>query len=134
MQDFRNLKVWWKAHRLTLDIYKSTAKFPQRELYGLTSRIRRSCASVPANLAEGCGRSGDAELARFAQISMGSASELEYHLLFAHDLDYLSEEDHERLSTEALEIKRMPSNLINKLRSSKATRQKRNVPYQRLKD
>lgn len=122
MQDFRNLKVWWKAHRLTLDMYKATAPFPQSELYGLTSQIRRSCASIPANLAEGCGHTGDAELARFAQISMGSASELEYHLLLARDLDYLGLEDHENLTERTLEVKRMLSNLINQLRSGKAAR------------
>ncbi|CAN5899100.1 four helix bundle protein [soil metagenome] len=122
MQDFRNLKVWRKAHQLTLDTYEATAGFPQRELYGLTSQIRRSCASVPANLAEGCGRTGDAELARFTQISMGSASELEYHLLLAHDLGYLDSEVHERLGGQTLEVKRMLSNLINKLRSSKPAR------------
>jgi four helix bundle protein len=73
---------------LTLDLYEITKSFPKEELYGLTSQIRRSCSSIPANIAEGCGRDGDAELARFLQIAMGSASELEYHLLLANDLAF----------------------------------------------
>ena len=89
MKDFRNLKVWEKSHQLALAVYKATSTFPRHELYGLTSQIRRACASIPANIAEGCGRSGDAELARFLQIAMGSASELEYHLLLARDLGFL---------------------------------------------
>jgi four helix bundle protein len=81
MKDFHALKVWQKAHQLTLAVYQVTATFPREELYGLTSQLRRSCSSIPANLAEGCGRNGDAEFARFSCIAMGSASELEYHLL-----------------------------------------------------
>src|SRR3990170_6872922 len=98
MKDFRELKVWEKAHRLTLMVYKATAAFPRDELYGLTGQIRRSCASIPANIAEGCGRSGDSELARFLQIAMGSASELEYHLLLGRDLGLLPAADGDALS------------------------------------
>lgn len=123
MQDFRNLKVWWKAHRLTLDVYEATARFPQREEYGLTSQLRRSCASIPANVAEGCGRSGDRELARFAQIAVGSASELEYHLLLARDLDYLGTQDYEDLSSKACEAKRMLSTPITRVRTTRPVRQ-----------
>jgi four helix bundle protein len=65
MKDFRKLQVWDKAHRLTLDVYRATQNFPKAEQYGLTSQIRRAASSIPANIAEGCGRSGDAELARF---------------------------------------------------------------------
>ena len=89
MQNFKSLKVWEKSHELTLAVYKATTNFPKDELYGLTSQIRRASASIPANIAEGCGRTGKAELARFLQVAMGSASELEYHLLLAHDLGLL---------------------------------------------
>jgi four helix bundle protein len=78
MKDFQELNVWRKAHTLTLDVYRATRGFPKKELYGLTSQMRRCCASIPANIAEGCGRPGDAELARFCQIALGSASELQY--------------------------------------------------------
>jgi four helix bundle protein len=78
MRDFRSLKVWHKSHELTLAIYLATRSFPSDERFGLTSQMRRASSSIPANIAEGCGRDGEAELARFMQISMGSASELEY--------------------------------------------------------
>jgi four helix bundle protein len=115
MRDFRELRVWEKGHRLTLAVYKTMATFPREELYGLTSQIRRSCASIPANIAEGYGRSGDAELARFLRIAMGSASELEYHLLLAHDLGLLNTLDHERLTEEVTEVKRMLTSFTKKL-------------------
>lgn len=79
MKDFRRLHVWEKAHRLTLAVYKLTAAFPRQELYGLTSQMRRCSASVACNIAEGCGRQGNAELHRFLQIAMGSSSELDYY-------------------------------------------------------
>jgi four helix bundle protein len=97
MKDFRDLKVWQKSHSLTLNIYSATTAFPKEEMYGLTSQIRRSCSSIAANIAEGCGRNGDAEFARFLQIAMGSASELEYHLLLANDLKFLRASDYTEL-------------------------------------
>ncbi|MBM4425071.1 MAG: four helix bundle protein [Chloroflexi bacterium] len=116
MKDFRNLKVWEKSHSLALSIYKATASFPKEEQYGLTSQIRRSSTSIPANIAEGCGRDGDAELARFLQISMGSASEIEYHLLLARDLGYMSNNDHKALTATAVETKKMLASLIRTLK------------------
>src|SRR5690348_13747596 len=91
MQDFRNLKVWQKAHALTLEVYRNTRDFPADERFGLTTQLRRSCASVPANLAEGCARGGDTDFARFVNIAAGSASETDYHLLLAHDLGYFND-------------------------------------------
>ncbi len=119
VRDFRELKVWEKGHRLTLAIYEATGSFPGRELYGLTAQLRRCSASIPANIAEGCGRSGDAELGRFMLISMGSASELEYHLLLARDLGYLHSQRYPNLSQRTQEIKRMLSTFITKLRHTK---------------
>ena len=117
MQDFRKLKVWEKSHNLTLGIYKSTESFPGPEIYGLTSQIRRSCSSIPANIAEGCGRKSDAEFARFLQIAMGSASELEYHLLLARDLKFLKDSDYKKLDKGTIEIKQMLATLIKKLKT-----------------
>ena len=105
MKDFHELKVWQKAHQLTLAVYRTTAGFPREERYGLTSQLRRCSASIPANLAEGCGRSGDAEFARFCSIAMGSASELEYHLLLRRDLNYIQTKEFEDLSRRTTEIK-----------------------------
>jgi four helix bundle protein len=117
VKDFHKLDVWRKAHALTLVVYKTTAAFPREEMYGLTSQLRRACASIPANLAEGCGRSGDAELARFCCIAMGSASETEYHLLLAKDLSLIGPKDHDELSGQVTELKRMLTALIQKLKA-----------------
>ncbi len=117
MQDFRSLKVWEKAHQLTLEVYEATNKFPKEELYGLTSQIRRACASIPTNIAEGCGRGSNAEFSRFLQIAMGSASELEYHLLLAHDLKFLTEPAYVHLSASTIEVKKMLAALIIKIKN-----------------
>lgn len=89
MKDFRELKVWDKAHQMTLACYELTSGFPKHEVFGLANQIRRCSSSIPANIAEGCGRSGNSELHRFLQMACGSANELEYHLLLAKDLGYV---------------------------------------------
>ena len=122
MRDFREIKVWEKGHLLVLDVYAATSNFPQEENYGLTAQIRRCSASIPANIAEGCGRDGDAELRRFMLIAMGSSSELEYHLLLARDLGFLKTEAYRTLSLKTEEAKRMLSPFINKLRPKQADR------------
>lgn len=119
MKDFHELKVWQKAHQLTLTVYQVTAAFPREERYGLTSQLRRCSSSIPANLAEGCGRSGDAEFARFCSIAMGSASELQYHLLLARDLKLLKPTEHAELSQRATELKRMLTALHQKLKADR---------------
>ena len=119
MRDFRELKVWERSHRLVLDIYEATGRFPREETYGLAAQLRRCCASIPANIAEGCGRSGDAELGRFMLISMGSASDLEYHLLLANELGFLDAQDYHDLSPRTQEVKRMLSTFIIRLRHNK---------------
>src|SRR5713226_4633196 len=120
MQSFRNLKVWERGHAVTLDVYSSSRSFPKEELYGLTSQMHRASASIGANIAEGSCRKGDVEFGRFLQIAMGSASELEYHLLLAHDLQILQPLDYERLSGEVIEVKRMLASLIRSTRQLKA--------------
>ena len=119
MKDFKELKVWQKAHQLTLAVYKATKGFPTEELYGLKSQIRRSCISISANIAEGCGRGGDAELARFLQIAMGSSSELEYHILLARDLTFLNGSTYDHLANDVIEIKRMLASFIKKLKADR---------------
>ncbi len=121
MQSFKTLKVWEKSHQLTVAIYKATARFPKEELYGLTSQIRRSCASIAANIAEGCGRNGKAEFARFLQVAMGSASELEYHLLLARDLGLLGDAEYKPFEARTVELKRMLASLINRIRADNRT-------------
>ncbi|MBI2816246.1 MAG: four helix bundle protein [Acidobacteria bacterium] len=116
MKDFHELRAWQKAHDLTLAVYRITAAFPREEVYGLTAQMRRCCSSIGANIAEGCGRSRDAELARFCSIALGSASELEYHLLLSRDLRFIKGRDYASLVDQATEIKRMLSGLLRKLR------------------
>jgi len=101
------LKVRQRSHQLVPDLYRITASFPRTESYGLTSQIRRAAVSIPSNIAEGWGRSGDAELARFCDIAGGSASELEYQLLLARDLKMIQPDDYEQLAQQTTEIKRM---------------------------
>jgi four helix bundle protein len=119
VKDFHELKVWQKAHQLTLAVYRITAAFPREELYGLTSQLRRACSSIAANLAEGCGRNGDVEFARFCSIAMGSASELEYHLLLAKDLKLIKTADYQDLDQRATELKRMLTALMQKLNADR---------------
>jgi len=119
LRDFKTLQVWQKAHQLTLALYGTTAAFPKDEMYGLTSQMRRCVVSIPSNIAEGCGREGDAELARFLQIAMGSASELEYQLLLVRDLGYVGDETYTQLEQSLIEVKRMLNSFIYKVRQAK---------------
>jgi four helix bundle protein len=118
MKDFRELKVWEKAHHLVLAVYKATDIFPRQELYSLTNQIQRAVVSIPANIAEGCGKNGDADFGRYLQIAMGSSSELEYLLLLAHDLHYLSDETYQTLSSQLIETGKMLNSLITRLKTN----------------
>jgi four helix bundle protein len=115
MKDFRDLNVWEKAHDLALDCYSATENFPKHEIFGIVSQIRRAAASIGANIAEGCGRGGNAEFQRFLQMAMGSASELEYHLLLSRDLRFLNLDRYEPMRLKVVEIKRMLTALIRKV-------------------
>ena len=117
MQSFRSLRVWEKSHQLTLDIYASRKTFPREEVYGLTSQMRRASASIGMNIAEGCCRKGSVEMARFLQIAMGSASEVEYQFLLAHDLEYLHNSAYECLTAQVVEVKKMLSSLMQKVKA-----------------
>ena len=122
MQGFRRLNVWNKAHQLTLEVYRVTARFPREELYALTSQMKRAASSIAANIAEGCGRGSDADFGRFLFMAMGSASELESHLVLARDLLlFISEADYLQLDSLTGEVKRMLASLIQRTRESAAT-------------
>lgn len=120
MSDFRELKVWQKAHDLTIDVYQVTRKFPSQEMYGLVSQMRRCAVSVGSNIAEGKGRRGDTEFARFIQIASGSLTELEYQLLLSKDLKYLPEPEYESLNGKLAEVSRMLISLQQKVRPARA--------------
>ncbi len=115
MRDFRKLQIWQKAHAMVLEVYRTTALFPRSETYGLVSQMRRAAVSIPTNIAEGCGREGEAELGRFMRIAMGSASELEYEILLSHDLGFLAAKENSQLSNAIEEIKRMMTAFSQKL-------------------
>ncbi len=115
MRDFRQLKVWEKSHHFTLQVYKITGHFSSDERFGLTSQLRRAAASVSTNIAEGCGRNSERELARFMSIAAGSASEVEYQLLLARDLKYIQNETYIEMNQQVNEIKRMLNSFVQKL-------------------
>lgn len=120
MRNYMDLQVWEKAHKLTLAVYKGPQDFPKDERFGLTSQIRRSCASIAANLAEGCGRRSDGEMARYIQIAMGSGAELSYHLLLARDLGFLRNAQYFVWDSALSEVMRMLSSLSQKIRNTLA--------------
>ena len=107
MRDFHKLGIWQRSHQLTIDVYKVSKSFPKDEMFGLTSQIRRAASSVPTNIAEGCGRASNKDFAHFLQIAIGSASEVEYELLLAHDLEYINDEAFNKLTSETIAIRKM---------------------------
>ncbi len=115
MQDFHNLKVWQKAHALTLAVYHATGAFPTEERFGLTMQLRRTASSVPTNVADGCGRGTDADFWKALTVAMGFASQLEYQLLLARDLGYLPNVEHTRLTADTVEVKKMLAGLLHTL-------------------
>ena len=115
MRNHRDLQVWSKAYSLTLELYKVSRNFPREELYGLTSQMRRAAISVGANLAEGCGRRSNAEMGRFVRIAMGSAAELDHHLLLCKDLGFMADVDNRRFSANLAEVRKMLSGLLDSI-------------------
>lgn len=118
MTDFKQLKVWQKAHELTLDICKETSTFPHNELYGLVSQMRRCAVSIGSNIAEGRGRDGHPEFQRFLGISIGSAAELEYQLLLSKNLGFLPEDKYRPLHSRVAELGRMLVSLRDRVRTT----------------
>ena len=118
VRDFRKVRVWEKAHELTLEIYRLTTGFPDNERYGLVSQIRRACMSIPTNIAEGCGRGSQNDLARFIDIASGSASEVDYQLQLALDLGYLHGNHYADLAQKVKEIRRMLTAFNKTVRSN----------------
>jgi four helix bundle protein len=107
LRNYRDLQVWSKAYALTLELYKVSREFPRDELYGLTAQLRRSATSIGANLAEGCGRRGNSEMARFVKIALGSASELDHHLLLSRDLGFMRADDYQHCARELTSLRKM---------------------------
>ncbi len=116
MQDYKELKVWKKSHLFAIEIYKNLFSFPKEETYNLVNQLKRASGSIPANIAEGCGRFTQKDFASFLQNALGSAHEVEYFLLLSKDLEYLSNEQYELLNREIGEIKAMLIALIRRVR------------------
>jgi four helix bundle protein len=119
VQDFRNLVVWRLSHSLTLEIYRATKHFPDDERFGLTSQIRRAVTPIEINLAEGCGRGSDTDFARFVQVALGSASEVDCQLIIAKDVSYLHPDAVQKLAEQTQSIKRMLNALLRTLRNKR---------------
>lgn len=107
IQNFRDIFVWQKSHKLTLEIYKLTSFFPKAELFNLTSQIRRSATSIPSNIVEGFVRKGKTDSLRFYNIADASLAELKYQILLSHDLGYIGTSDYQALEKDMDEIGRM---------------------------
>jgi len=116
MKDYRKLIVWEKAHQLTLEIYGMLGNFPKEEMFGLISQMKRSSASIPTNIAEGCGRKSEKDFHRFLVISFGSANELEYQVILSSDLRFIDSTRANRLLKQIEEIKKMLNGLMSRLK------------------
>jgi len=123
MRDFKTLRAWQKAHELTVEVYRKTKAFPREELYGLTSQIRRASVSIPSNIAEGCGRRSQLELARFIQIAIGSSNELEYQMFLARELGFWGDQEHIPLERSLSEVRRMLTILVRRVQRDAAKEQ-----------
>ena len=115
LKNYKELKVWQKAYRLCLEIYRVTRNFPREEIYGLTSQVRRSAVSVPSNIAEGYGRKTKGEYIQALYIAYGSNCELETQIMLSGDLGYIEAQNFERLQREVEDIERMLKALIKSL-------------------
>lgn len=117
MKNFKDLSVWKKARQNVLSIYKVSKGFPKEERYCLTGQLRRAAISVPANLAEGCGKSSDKDFGRYVQNSFGSSQEIEYLIFLAFELGYISLAEFKTLDQNINEVKAMLLGLLKTLRS-----------------
>ena len=115
MQDFRQVKVWQKAHALVLRIYPVTNSFPRDEVFGLRLSMRKVVMLIPAKIAEGCGRNNDADFHRALNTASGSSAELEYQLILARDLGYISTEVHDDLHEQLVEVRKMLNVFMQRL-------------------
>ncbi len=116
---FRKLIVWQRAHKLTLLIYRLSESFPQHERFGLTSQIRRASASVPANIVEGYALGSSAQYLRHLRIARGSLAEVEYFLILARDLEYISQDDYNVAENLRAEVGYLLSRLIDSIEKKK---------------
>lgn len=113
---FKDLIVWQTGIELVTETYKLTKKFPQDELYGLTSQMKRAAVSIPSNIAEGFKRYHNKEYRQFLRCTLGSSAELETQLIIAENLKYVNKEDAENLHDKLTQLSKMLYSLIDKLK------------------
>lgn len=118
MRNYKELQVWERSHKLTLEVYRLTKYFPKEELFGLVSQMRRCAVSIPANIAEGCGKNSEKDLLRFLQISLGSLMELDYYIILAKDLEYISNDKSSQMSEELTQLRKMLITFMKKVGAS----------------
>jgi len=112
IKSYKDLIVWQKSFALAKLVYKLTGNFPQTEVYGLTSQLRRAAVSIPSNIAEGFSRGSIKERLQFFQISFGSASEVETQLLLAKELGFGQASDYESIELLIIEVKKMLNTML----------------------
>lgn len=128
MRDFHKLIIWQRSHQLTLAVYRISKSFPKEEIFGLTSQMRRAVSSIPTNIAEGCGRASNKDFAHFLQIAIGSATEVEYQLLLAHDINYINDDDYQALTDETVVVRKMIIKYQSELKSSSSLEARNSQP------
>ena len=116
MHNFRELKIWQEAIEITKQTYKTTKKFPQSEIYGLTSQMNRAAVSIPSNIAEGAGRNSNKEFTQFLNIAIGSCFELETQMILAFEFSYIQKDDLDMFIFNINKLERMINSLMSTLR------------------
>jgi len=116
IQTFKDLDAWKEGHKLVLDVYKISKKFPKAEVYGLTNQMRRCAVSITSNIAEGFSRQSYREKIQFYSISQGSVTELQNQILIAKDIGYMEEHEFSRLDEQLLKVHKIMNGLIKKSR------------------
>lgn len=121
IKSFKDLNIWQKAHGLVLDIYQLTNKFPKEEKFGLVSQIRRAAVSVVANIAEGFRKRSNKEKVNFYTYSQSSLDEVEYYIILCRDLNFITEDEKQKIDKEIQEIASMLGGLIKIIKNKKST-------------
>lgn len=117
INSFKDLKVWQKGHALVVDTYKITEKFPSREVFGLTSQLRRAIVSVTSNISEGFSRRTSKEKSQFYFIALGSLTEFQNQILITKDVNYINTEEYEDLEKRFTEVGKMINGLLKKFKT-----------------
>jgi four helix bundle protein len=118
IKSFTDLVAWQKAHQLVINIYKTTDKFPKKEIFGLINQMRRCAVSITSNVAEGFSRQGVKEKIQFYYLALGSITELQNQLLIAKDINYLSKEKFDELAKQTIEVHKLINGLIKSLKNA----------------